>query len=213
MVGLPEWAQRDRYDVRATSPLSRSATPDERAAMLRAMLADRFKLAAHVEKREQSAFDLVLARSDGRLGSGIKPSEIDCVAKAAADRAEAEAALAAGTPPSRPALPDMKAPPPTCGSIRVGNGMEGDMTMANLAMMLRGVGGAGRPVVDKTGLTGSYRIKVEFDRMASPDIAPSPGGLPTVFTALPEQLGLKLESSKAERDVLVIDRLERPTDN
>ena len=42
MVGLPEWAQRDRYDVRATSPLSRSATPDERAAMLRAMLADRF---------------------------------------------------------------------------------------------------------------------------------------------------------------------------
>jgi uncharacterized protein (TIGR03435 family) len=60
----------------------------------------------------------------------------------------------------------MKAPPPTCGPIRVGNGMEGDMTMANLAMMLRGVGGAGRPVVDKTGLTGSYRIKVEFDRMA-----------------------------------------------
>ena len=81
MVGLPEWAQRDRYDVRATSPLSRSATADERAAMLRAMLADRFMLAAHVEKREQPAFDLVLARSDGRLGSGMKPSEIDCVAQ------------------------------------------------------------------------------------------------------------------------------------
>jgi uncharacterized protein (TIGR03435 family) len=70
MVGLPECAQRDRYDVRATSPLSRSATMDERAAMLRVMLAERFKLAAQVEKREQPAFDLILARSDGRLGSG-----------------------------------------------------------------------------------------------------------------------------------------------
>jgi uncharacterized protein (TIGR03435 family) len=211
-VGLPEWAQRDRYDVSATSPLSRPATPQERAAMMRAMLADRVKLVTHVETRELAVYDLVLARSDGRLGPGIKPSEVDCVAKAAADAA----ALAAGQPPPPRTFPDMNAPQPPCSGLNVTRGMEGDTTMENLARLLRGVGGAGRPVVDKTGLSGSYRIKVEFDRAAGqrgPDIAPTPGSLPTVFSALPEQLGLKLVPSKAEREVLVIDRLDRPSEN
>jgi uncharacterized protein (TIGR03435 family) len=67
-----------------------------------------------------------------------------------------------------------------------------------------------------TGLAGSYRIKLEFERSAGltgPSLSLSAPALPTVFTALQEQAGLKLESSKAQRDVLVIDRLERPTDN
>jgi uncharacterized protein (TIGR03435 family) len=209
MVGLPEWSRTERYDVSATSPLSRPATPQERAAMVRAMLVDRVKLAAHVEKRQLPVYDMVLARADGRLGAGIKPSEIDCVAKAAADRAAAEAA---GTPPARPAIPDFNAPAPTCGPIRVGTGMEGDMTMETLARMLRA--SAGRPIVDKTGLKGSFRVKVEFDRfLGGPEVTPSSNGLPTVFSALPAQLGLKLEASKAEQDVLVIDRLERPSEN
>jgi uncharacterized protein (TIGR03435 family) len=213
MVGLPEWARSERYDVMATSPLSRPATPQERAAMVRAMLVDRVKLATHVEKRQLPVYDLVLARADGRLGSGIRPSEIDCVAKAAADRAAAEAAAAAGTPPAPPTIPDFNAPPPTCGSIRVGTGMEGDMTLETLARMLRA--SAGRPVVDKTGLKGSFRVKVEFDRFfgGGPDVAQSTSALPSVFSALPAQLGLKLETSKAEQEVLVIDRLERPTEN
>jgi len=82
--------------------------------------------------------------------------------------------------------------------------------------MLRGFGGLGRPVVDKTGLTGSYRIKVEFDLnlgQRGPDLVPSPNSLPTVFTALQDQLGLKLESSTTAREVLVIDRLDRPTED
>jgi uncharacterized protein (TIGR03435 family) len=131
MVGLPEWARSERYDVSATSPLGRQATPEERAAMLRAMLAERTKLVTHVEKREMPVYDLVLARSDGKLGPGIKPSEMDCVAKTAADRVAAEAARAAGTPPSLPAIPDLKAPPPLCGPIRLMGGIEGDMVMAN----------------------------------------------------------------------------------
>jgi uncharacterized protein (TIGR03435 family) len=216
MVGLPEWARRDRWDVSATSPLSRPSTPQERAAMMRAMLADRVQLVTHVERRELPAYDLVLARDDRRLGPGIKPSEMDCVAKAAADRAAAEAALAAGTPPPRPTIPDLNAPAPICGPIRVVGGMEGDTTMANLAALLRGFGGLDRPVVDKTGLTGSYRIKLEFDLTLGrrgPSLSPSPESLPTVFAALQDQLGLKLESSKTEQQVLVIDRLERPTEN
>lgn len=213
MAGLPEWARTERYDVSATSPLSRPATPQERAAMVRAMLVDRVKLATHVEKRQLPVYDLVLARADGRLGAGIKPSEIDCVAKAAADRTAAEVAAAAGTPPARPTIPDFNAPPPTCGPIRVGTGMEGDMTMETLARMLRA--SAGRPIVDKTGLKGSYRVQVQFDRFlgGGPDVTPSSNGLPSVFSALPAQLGLKLEASKAEQEVLVIDRLERPSEN
>ncbi len=213
MVGLPEWAQRDRWDVSARSPLSRPATPEERAAMLRAMLVDRLKLVTHREQRQLPVFDLLLARSDGRLGPGIKPSEIDCVAKAAADRAAADQATSAGTPPPRPAI-DFNAPPPTCGPVRVNNGLEGDLTMEFLGRMLRPT--VGRPIVDKTGLKGSYRIKMQYDRalqQSGPELTPSPNALPSVFVALPEQLGLKLESSRAPQDVLVIDRLERPTEN
>jgi uncharacterized protein (TIGR03435 family) len=216
MVGLPDWSRSERYDVRATSPLGRPATPQERAAMMRAMLADRVKLATHLETRDLPAYDLVLARSDKRLGPGIKPSEMDCVAKAESDRAAAEAARLAGKVPPPPTIPDMKAPPPVCGPLRLGNGIEGDTTMANLARMLRGLGGVDRPVVDKTGLTGSYRIKTEFDLamgQRGPDLAPSQNALPTLFTALQEQLGMKLESSTTMREVLVVDRLERPTEN
>src|SRR6185369_232153 len=77
MAGLPDWDRNERFDVSATSSLAR-ATAEDRAAMLRAMLTDRFKLAVHVEKRRQPAYDLVLARKDGRLGPGLKPIDADC---------------------------------------------------------------------------------------------------------------------------------------
>jgi uncharacterized protein (TIGR03435 family) len=213
MVGLPAWASSDRYDVSAASSLGRAA-PEDRIAMMRAMLADRFKLVAHVEKRVEPVYDLVLARSDRTLGPGIKPSEIDCVSKAAAERAAAEAAAAAGAPPPPRPTPAFNAPVPPCTVRMTGPQMEGDMTMERLAVFLRA--GAGRWVVDKTGLTGSYRVTLNFDRMASlrgPDAAPAPGAPPSVFTAVQEQLGMRLESSRAMRDTLVVDRLERPTEN
>ena len=106
MVGLPSWAMSERYNVSATSSLSQ-ATLEDRAAMLRAMLADRFKLVAHVEKREQQVFDLVLARGDGRLGSGIKPVDIDC----ARINAERTAQAAAGSPPFPAPIPRLQIAP------------------------------------------------------------------------------------------------------
>jgi len=227
MVGLPDWARTELYDVIATSTLS-SATHDDRIAMLRAMLADRLKLIAHVETREQPAYDLVLARRDRRLGPGITPLDVDCDAQMAAARATAEAARNAGTPPPTTPPPDFTAPPPPCtlrtigAMLRDGRGdrmgklgdlLEGEATLATLAKALRPW--AGRMVVDKTGLSGSYRVRMNFDMMAAvrgpATGAPAPDAAPTIFTAVQEQLGLKLEPSRAWREVLVIDHLERPT--
>ena len=219
MVGLPGWAMSERYDVAARSPLPR-ATPDERAAMMRAMLADRMKLAAHFENREQETYHLVLARRDGRLGSGLTKIETDCDAQAAASNAGA-------SPQRQP--PDYAVPPPPCTwrivpSIfrdrfgdhlgQLGDLVEGEITMANLAFWLRT--SVRRVVVDKTGLAGSYRVRMNVDSMAAmrPPSADAPASdVPTIFTALPEQLGLKLESSRDPRPTLVIDHLERPTEN
>ena len=215
-IGLPDWASSERYDVAATPVPGRpNPSQDERRDMVRAMLADRFKLSAHYETREQPAFNLVLARTDGRLGPGLKPSGVDCAARAAARRADAEAAKAAGQPPPPPvAVFSRDGAVPTCGFNFGFDRFEGDTTLASLAPMLRSM--AGRPVVDKTGLTGSYRVNFQFSRSslepAATD-APAATDSPSFFTAVPEQLGLRLESTRIPVEVLVIDRIERPTEN
>jgi uncharacterized protein (TIGR03435 family) len=216
-VGLPAWATSEQYDVNATASL-KNPTIEDRQAMMRALLAERFKFAAHLETQEQPSFDLVLARNDGRLGPGLKPSEVDCAARAAAQRAAADAARAAGTPPPPPPAFSPPTPGsivPPCNSRIMGNAVEGDFTMASLASLLRST--AGRYVVDKTGLTGSYRVKLEGVRFfQGPGLDPTAGAadeLPSIFTALQEQLGLKLESSRARVEVLVIDHIERPSEN
>src|SRR5688572_24876213 len=214
VVGLPDWARSERYDVSATSTLTQ-ATPEDRVVMMRTMLADRFKLLAHVEKREQPVYHLMLSRTDGKLGDGLVPIETDCAPQIAAMRAAAQV-----TPPGPRPFPDLNAPPPPCTirSVRGRNDpsdrLEGEATMSALAEFLTGP--ARRVVVDKTGLTGSYRVTMNFDLLASlrpPEVVPPPDAAPTVFTAVREQLGLKLDASRAPLDMLVIDRLERPTEN
>jgi uncharacterized protein (TIGR03435 family) len=222
MIGLPDWARTERYDIMATASVARP-TADDRIAMFRAMLADRFKLAAHVEKREVPVYDLVLARRDGRLGAGIQATATDC-ARIAAERAANEAA---GTPPPRP---DYTAPPVPCtmrtigailrdrggdGQGRLGDLLEGDAPIDTLATMLRQW--ADRPVVNATGLGGAYRVRMNFDMRAvvqGPDLAgPSPDAAPSMFTAVQEQLGLKLETKKAPQAVFVIEKVDRPSEN
>jgi len=127
-IGLPAWATSEHYDVNATASV-KNPTIEDRQAMMRALLAERFKLAAHLETQEQPSFDLMLARKDGRLGPGLKPSEIGCAARAAAQRAAADAARAAGTPPltfTPPAPGSIVAP---CTTRMMGNNVEGDFTM------------------------------------------------------------------------------------
>jgi len=212
IIGLPDWARREFYDVNATSTLS-TATPDERAAMLRAMLVDRFKLVAHVEKREQSVLALVLARKDGKLGTGLRKIDTDCEAKRAADRAAAEAA-GNPLPPFRPTGPD--AVPPPCMLVSVGDRagvtrVRGEGTMDDFGGLMRLPMRA--QVIDRTGLSGSYSFEMTY-QMVSLSVGPdaSPGTGPDVATALNE-LGLKLESTKIERDTLIVDHLERPSEN
>jgi uncharacterized protein (TIGR03435 family) len=218
MVGIPEWAASARFDVNATAPPGLgSTTLEQRRAMMQAMLADRFKLATHYETREVPAYDLVLARSDGKLGPQLTPSDIDCAARAAAQRAAADAARAAGQPPPAPPPPPTASPtdpPAPCTMRSTTNRFDGHMTMAQLAMALRGM--SGRVVVDKTGLTGYYTLVLQ-SASTSPGLAAPPGSIatttdpPSVFTAVQEQLGLRLVSSRAPVEVLVIDRIERPT--
>jgi len=189
IVGLPEWAKSERYDVSATSSLSQ-ATTDERLGMWRAMLVDRFRLVAHLEKRIRPAYDLVRARRDGRLGPGLTRVALACEAEPCAMRVEPH------------------------GSSRFGLLLAGETTLAALATQLRAT--VQRPVVDKTGLHGRYRVRLIYDDMASrlgleaaswPDLGPS------LSTAVREQLGLRLRSSTAAQDTLVVDHIERPTEN
>jgi uncharacterized protein (TIGR03435 family) len=216
MVGLPDWAKSERYDVSATSSLER-ATAEDRVAMLRTMLSERFKLAVHFEQREQDTFDLVLARRDGKLGPGLTQSTTECNQ---VPKEPPSASQAAST------LPDFSQPPPPCtartadstlrpaAQAQLGDVLEGDAPMATLAEALRFP--AGRRVVDKTGLAGSYRFRLNFDSMAArrpPNVAPPPDAAPSVFIAMPEQLGLKLVPSRTPRDTLIVDHLERPTPN
>jgi len=210
IVGLPDWATREHFDIRTTSTLT-TASSEDRVAMLRAMLADRLHLVVHVEKREQQVYDLVLARKDGKLGPGLTPSALDCTT----------------SPPQPPARREVTEPPPPCtirtvdAAIRKSRGdknvLPGDLTEGEAALttltQLLSIS-AGRPVVDKTGLTGSYKVSMLFDMMAlrrPPSVDAPTDAAPSVFEAVQQQLGLKLESSNAMRDVLVIDRLERPT--
>lgn len=215
-AGVPRWAFTERFDVTArVSPGRRRPTAEERRAMMRALLVNRFGLAWHMELREGPAYDLIRARQDGRLGPGLEKSTTDCAAIFARRRADADAAVEAGLPLPR-FVPAPDGTPPPCALRGQGDRYEGVFPIAYLAPLLRSF--SGRQVVDKTGLTGSYRLSFEappatFDRAASGGAELSPGGVGSLFTAVQEQLGLKLVPSRASRRVLVVDRVERPTAN
>lgn len=189
LIGAPDWVHNDYYDVVAVS--ARPATRTVQEAMLRAMLADRFKLQLHTESRQRDGYALVVARDDRRLGSSLRRVGTDCAAYNQALRE------------NRP-LPDVSAPTngsPLC-SMSMGRGrlLSGGRTMQELAGSVQGV--AGRPIVDRTGLEGDYEFTLDYSA--------GPEG-PSIFTSLEEQLGLKLQPTRVPIEVLVIDHIERPT--
>ena len=202
IVGGPSWLENDRFDVTA-----KAANPnvplDEIRAMVQALLADRFRLAVHRETRDMPIYALVVASSDGRLGPRLTRSAIDCAAVVeAARRGQPPAPLSSGMTP--------------CGTRRLpGRMIASSVTMADLARNLSN--DAGRFTVDKTGLSGRFDLELEYrpDRLPPDGVLPSglpapPVDAPSLFTAVQEQLGLKLESQRGLVDVLVIDSAAQP---
>jgi bla regulator protein BlaR1 len=195
MVGVPNWFKSDRFDVEARA--EGHPTEEQMWSMMRSLLADRFKLRVHNETRDLPVYALVLARSDGTLGARVRPSA--CVAK---DK------VSLGPGPLDPSRPG----PLPCGGVRSmtlkGTIQARFATMAKLADALGML--VGRPVQDRTGLTGTFDLEVEWPPAPGPPGPGAPGVGPAMLTAIEEQLGLRLDEKTAPVDVLVIDHAEQP---
>jgi uncharacterized protein (TIGR03435 family) len=187
IVGLPEWANTEHYDIIAKPAPGSNPTREQRAEMMRNMLIERMKVAGHIEEQERTTFALVVARKDGRLGPQLKRSTEDC------------ASPLGGGPPSTPGR---------CG-MRMGQGTieTTGITLDRLVPSLSGL--AGGRVNNRTGLDGAFDLTLHF----APDPSAPIDDAPQFVTALQEQLGLKLVPEKAMVKIFVIDHIERPTPN
>ena len=217
IIGAPGWVKTNRYDVQAKvapedAPKLDKLKPEERRSMLLPLLVERFNLKYHHETRELPTYSLVIAKG----GPKLKPSEIQ-------------------DPPPGPKSPDGGAPPrpdeagnnPPRHMMRLMGRGHFEAEGGNTQMLARVLSQQlGRTVVDKTGLTGTYDYTLQW----APDDAPppGPGGVdggpprsesgseaagPSLFTAVQEQLGLKLQSEKGPADVIVIDHIDLPSEN
>jgi uncharacterized protein (TIGR03435 family) len=197
LVGVPDWGMSEGFDVVAKAEQEFPGTnerPSVVQLMVQSLLEERFKLVSHRETRELPAYALVVARADGTLGPGLKQSDVDCLALAAARRAGAAA-------PPRPE-PGQRRP---CTMMMAGGTLRAaSIPMSSLAATLSSP--TQRMVVDRTGLKGNFDFDLSYSTEPSADTSS-----PSLFTALQEQLGLKLESVRVPTDVLVIDSVERPT--
>src|SRR5262245_14907412 len=229
LVGGPSWLDSDRFDIVAKAP--EGSRPDQVPLMLRGLLADRFKLKVHAETRETQVYALVLARDDGKLGPKLSKTTDDCEKILAERRATAAAARAggAGPVPFTPPAPNEK---PVCtinmSTTPVPNGLPllnfrgGGQPMQMLVNQISSF--LNKRVVDKTGLTGLYDFQLQFSmgtQLPLTTQAPATGTTtptapiddgPTMFDAVRE-LGLKLDSERGPVEHLVIDSVERATED
>ena len=208
IVGGPGWIREVRFDIDARA--GRDVPRAEYPAMVQQILADRFKLKVHTEPRPIDVYALVVARTDGRLGPRLKPASAECLAELEAERRRRAAnpgPIVVSTGQTTP-----------CGGTVGGlvNGltrMNGARTIDSLAFGIQAF--MDKRVVNRTGLDGMFELDLEFDYMAMRsvgDARPEFSGL-NIFTAVQEQLGLKLEPRKETVDVLVIDAVEMPSRN
>jgi uncharacterized protein (TIGR03435 family) len=206
IVGLPNWADSERFDITAKAPaeaqMGPGLDPDALAPMMRALLVDRFQMTYHTEERQLPAYSLVASKP--KIKKADPASRISCKTGPA--------------PPGSPQGSIML----TCQNI----------TMALLAERLRNLApGFNGPVADNTGIEGGWDFNLVFSQLPPALLngplrggadAPQPGGLQasdpgggySIFEAIEKQLGLKLEQQKRPVPVVVIDHIEqRPTDN
>ena len=216
VIGLPAWADSEHYDVVAKG--KPGATRDEETEMWKGLLTDRMKLAAHYEIRPREAYRLVLSRGDGKLGPQLKPSPLKCDGPDASGPPGPPPAgfLDAIKKPGDPVPRDVEEQLMSrCrGSFNVGNTTyAGAMDIEGLIFSLSMFTRMDRPVVDETGLAGLYAFKLTAARVTVGPAVGTDDAAPSLFTAIQEQLGLKLEPTVIQGQVLVIDHIERPTEN
>ena len=190
IAGHPDWTNVERFDIQAKAPDGLTGVEQMRP-MLQTLLADRFKMVARSEKRELQSYVLVRARPDAPLGPNLKPSKAICAGRGAA--------------PNPDAVPCGPRPGGAGRILLVG------IPIAQLAPLISLV--VQRPVVDRTGIEGLYDVELTFTPEAPIGSDLANPAAPSLFTALQEQLGLKLDAEREMVDVLVIDKIERPTEN
>ena len=193
IVGEPSWVRTQWFDIDAKP--GKEATADERKAMLRTLLEDRFGL---VWRKDPTAKDMVwaltMAREDRRLGPGIRVAKCEKVARAI--RPPAERQLRVGQP-----VP--------CGLASADGGYAGGgQPIRVLASTLQLA--MGEEIIDRTGLSGSYDFCVTLPR---PGQTEADAGEPSIFTAIQEQLGMKLQREEIIRDGFIVVRVSQPTPN
>jgi uncharacterized protein (TIGR03435 family) len=225
IVGATDWTETARFDIVAKAegdiPRAGPGAPiGPLNFMLQDLLEDRFELRAHRETREMPIYALTLARSDRTPGGGLRPSAVDCAAMRGRG---GRVGPPPGPPPPGAGAPNAAAAVgwperPPCGMRMAPHEVRaGAATLAQLTQVLSQV--TQRIVIDRTGLEGRFDIDLTFTPDRLPQGPPPPGvplpsidpNGPSIFTAVQEQLGLKLESERAPVEVLVIDHVERPT--
>ena len=197
IADAPDWIRNERYDILAKVEGAPDTT--QLFLMVRTLLADRFKLRVHMEKREQPAYALVKLKFDGSLGPRLRAATTDCVALRNAIQ------KGAPVPRSNRLLCGVQVRP---DALVIG-GRTMEQIANSLSQQLR------RAVVDRTRLDGSFDADLDFAPIPPPGLTDPPprSDAPSIFTAVQEQLGLKLEPTRAPVDVLVIDRVEHPTED
>jgi uncharacterized protein (TIGR03435 family) len=204
IVGGPDWIRTERFDVVAKAV--GNPAQDQLPLMLRTLLADRFKLRVHREPREHELLALVVARNDRRLGPRLRRTDLDCTRKGDA-------------PPDDPKIERAS---PCRDDNYPGRMTSPSLTMPMLARLLSIWIDSRREVRDETGLTGAFELTLEWTPERTPPVPPDaslefsravaaidPNGA-SLFTAVQEQLGLKLEPKTRQVEVLIVDRAEKP---
>ena len=232
---VPAWVSDARYDIEARAP--GVATKDQMRLMMQSLLAERFKLAVHRETRQAPVFAMTLEKP-GSLGPQLRahPASDTCAATVYPDAAGtgvdpggATTAVPAKTASGENQAGGSQVLPIPCGMIarlpaaapgqhRIGGR---NVTLAMVAASLpaqTGVATFPRPVIDRTGLAGTFDFLLEWTQVVSSDVAVGPNAQseepgPSVAQAMKQQLGLKLESTRGPVELLVIDSIDRPSEN
>ena len=226
---VPEWVNTTRYDIEARAP--GPATKDQMRLMMQSLLAERFKLAAHSETRQAPVFAMTLDKA-ATLGPDLRahPASDTCATTEYPEQSAAvvsaggvtEKSAGGGVSESRmlpiPCGMIARLPPSAPARHRIGGR---NVTLTMLAESLpaqTGLATFPKPVIDRTGLSGTFDFSLEWTQAVGDDIAVGPNAQgeepgPPIAQAIKQQLGLRLESSKGPVELLVIDHVEQPAAN